>query len=47
MHPESLETETELQLHQQKSLESVLTAATDTSSTGIQSTEQSTKIINY
>ena len=45
MHPESPETETELQLHQQESLESVLTVATDASGTGIQSTEQSTKII--
>ena len=44
MHPESPETETVLQLHQQKSLED-LTAATDSSGTDAQSTEQSTKII--
>ena len=43
MHPQSLEKKTELQLYQQKSLESVLPAATDSSGTGIQSTEQSTK----
>ena len=42
MHPESPETETVLQLYHQKSLED-LTAATDSSGTGIQSTEQSTK----
>ena len=47
MHPESpdSETETVLQLHQQKSLEDLTAAATDSSGTGIQSTEQSTKII--
>ena len=44
MHPESPETEIELQLHHQKSLED-LTTATDSSGTDVQSTEQSTKII--
>ena len=42
---QSPEKEIELQLYQQKSLESVLTAATNSSGTGIQSTEQSIKII--
>ena len=47
MHPHSPETEIELQLYQQKSFfDSVLTAATDSSGTGVQSTKQSTKIIN-
>ena len=41
MHPQSPKKETELQLYQQKSLKSVLI----TVGTGVQSTEQSTKII--
>ena len=40
MYPESPETETVLQLHHQKSLEDH-TAATDSSGTDVQSTEQS------
>ena len=43
MHPQSPEIEIELQPHQQKSLESVITAAKDSSDTDIQSTEKSTK----
>ena len=47
MHLQSPEKEIELQLqlYQQKSLESVLTTAINSSGTGVQSTEQSTKII--
>ena len=45
MHPQSPEKKIELQLYQQKSLESMLIAAADSSGTGIQSAEQSTKII--
>ena len=46
MHPQSPETEIELQPQQQKSLESVITTAEDPSGTDIQSTEKSTKISN-
>ena len=42
MYPQFPETKIELQLHQQKSLKSVLTASTDSSGTGVQSTETST-----
>ena len=42
MYPQFPETKTELQLYQQKSLKSVLTASTDSSGTGVQSTETST-----
>ena len=45
MHPQSPEKETELQLYQQKYLESVLIAAADSSGTDVQSTEQSTKLL--
>ena len=41
MYPQFHETKTELQLHQQKSLKSVLIASTDSSGTGVQSTETS------
>ena len=44
MHPQSPETKIELQPHQQKSLK-VLTAATDSSSTDVQSTEKSTNLL--
>ena len=43
MHPQSPEIEIELQPHQQKSLESVITTAKDSSDTDVQSTEKSTK----
>ena len=46
MHPQSHETEIELQPNQQKLLESAFAAATDSSGTGIQSTEKSTTM-NY
>ena len=42
MYPQFPETKTELQLHQQKSLKSVLTGSTDSFGTGVQSTETST-----
>ena len=42
MYPQFPETKTEFQLHQQKSLKSVLTTATDSSGTGVQSTATST-----
>ena len=45
MLPQSPETDIELQPHQQKSLESVFSAATNSSGTDVQSTEKSTKII--
>ena len=44
MHPQSPETEIELQPHQQKSLESEIAAAANSCGTDIQSTEKSTKI---
>ena len=43
-HPQSPETKIELQPYQQKSLK-VLTAATDSSSTDVQSTEKSTNLL--
>ena len=43
MHPQSPETEIELQPHKQKSIESEIAAATNSCGTDIQSTGKSTK----